>query len=673
MNKRAVPAFMHIALFLMLVLLFWTGFALLPSPSEVYLEDSSLQDLTGVDFISTIYRSYSCWESWPDVFYAPADFADGTAMETGLTQDKMDYGVTQYATHRVRFMLAPGQTYGLSMKSADYSMRIFINGVLVDSVGVPGETREDTTPRTLKTLYYFVAETGEVEIILHMANFVHRNGAYPPQFFIGSASNITRKDNADVFITTAMFICLITASLYHIGLFLVNRTRKTALLFAAVCLLISLLNYKTILFFIPEYNWFAAIRFEYINHYLIFAALTLFLETMYPTLLNRIVTRAFYLTVVVFIVITLATEPKTFSLLLYAFSAFSILLALYVITRMAKTLKNSKPQNALTFVGLLPVVLLGVFDILSALDIIQSAYFSIILPDIATPIGMVYLVFCYSLAVALDYADTERELLLTRMHEKELAETNAMMDRMDKLKSDIISTISHESRTPLAVLASYAGLVSMELKRTGVDEQIAADLDIVAFEAERVANLIDSMKEITKHKEVAATRTLLDIGDIIMQTTKLYEHIISRGNVMLETNVSGDSFPVYGNPAELTQVLFNLLQNAKNHTKSGKISVSATKENGFIYVIVEDTGSGIVPELLPRVFERGVSGFGGGTGYGLALCKEIVEGHGGEITIHNSQFTIHNESNETGTVVTIKLPVFDEESKENGYCDSPYE
>ena len=214
-----------------------------------------------------------------------------------------------------------------------------------------------------------------------------------------------------------------------------NRARMAALLFSAVCLLISLLNHKIILNFFPGYDWFAAIRFEYINHYLIFAALTRFLETMHPKLLHKTVVRVFYAIVGIFIAVTLATEPKIFSLLLYGFSAVSILLVLYVLIRMATALEKSKPQNALTLIGLLPVALLGVFDILSALNIIQSADFN--LPDVATPIGMVFLVFCYGLAVAQDYADTERELGFSRMKEAELLALNGRVQaRLSEIEAE---------------------------------------------------------------------------------------------------------------------------------------------------------------------------------------------------------------------------------------------
>lgn len=231
--------------------------------------------------------------------------------------------------------------------------------------------------------------------------------------------------------------------------------------------------------------------------------------------------------------------------------------------------------------------------------------------------------------------------------EQKLALENAALERVNRLKSDLMTTISHEARTPLAVLASYAGLVSLRLKHKGTDAETAADLDKVVSEAQRVADLIDSMKKLTLSGREEAERTQLDFGELIRQVAKLYEPLLERGGVELRLGIEGE-FPVHGNPEELTQVVFNLLQNAKNHTKQGSVSVSAARENGNIVVTVSDTGTGIVQELLPRIFERGIKGVNGGVGIGLTICKQIMEGHGGTITIASNK----------GTAVTLKLPEY---------------
>ena len=84
-------------------------------------------------------------------------------------------------------------------------------------------------------------------------------------------------------------------------------------------------------------------------------------------------------------------------------------------------------------------------------------------------------------------------------------------------------------------------------------------------------------------------------------------------------------------------------------TQDGDITLEAFVEKNYITVCIRDTGEGVQPELLPRVFERGVSGKGG-KGYGLSICKTIVEAHGGDIEVESEQGK--------GTAVTFTIPVY---------------
>jgi len=92
-----------------------------------------------------------------------------------------------------------------------------------------------------------------------------------------------------------------------------------------------------------------------------------------------------------------------------------------------------------------------------------------------------------------------------------------------------------------------------------------------------------------------------------------------------------------------------LLSNAANHTQNGEIALTADFSDGYISVSIADTGEGIDPELLPRIFERGVSGRGG-TGYGLVICKTVIEAHGGVIKAESEPGK--------GTTVTFTVPVY---------------
>ena len=650
--RKKVP---YVICFLLAVFFLFTGTNLLQVKETAAIsQETSLVDLRGFNFerdIVLITNYTGNREYYPEQFYGPEDFSDGSHIAP-RAYSSADTTTIQYGTLRLTLLLPVGFTYGITGNTIEYSEVTYVGGQLVSQVGVPGETYDTTTPQVIKRTYYLTPQSESLEIIRQYANFNHREGGGSCLFYIGKAENIDRMNSLGAVSDWLVVGCMLTIFIFYMGMFLLLGRKAHYLWFALCCLLIGVRTLNAVHFFEmlwPGMSWYFQMTAQYLVSIAITAFLVAYLSSLIPKLMNKWAIRAFYLWMALYAAVVLFFRPVVFTQYVRINQVGAGIFLLYVFLCLARNLRNNKPDELLVFAGATVFALGWVGDILYLR--LSATIQILILRNISQP-AMLACVFINMVALALEFFRTENELLLTRMREKELAETNAMMDRVDKMKSDIITTISHESRTPLAVLASYAGLVSMELKSKGMDEHIAADLDTIAFEAERVANLIDSMKQLSQHKEIAAKRMFLDIGEIIQQTVRLYEHITLRGNVRLETNISGNAFPVYGSPEELAQVLFNLLQNAKNYTKQGKVTVSAINENGFVTVIVSDTGSGIAPELLPRVFERGITDGSGGTGLGLAICKEIVENHGGAIAIE-SKIGL-------GTAVTITLPEFRE-------------
>jgi signal transduction histidine kinase len=141
---------------------------------------------------------------------------------------------------------------------------------------------------------------------------------------------------------------------------------------------------------------------------------------------------------------------------------------------------------------------------------------------------------------------------------------------------------------------------------------------------------------------------VLHINALLTNSAEAYRAILEKRGNKLNLAISGGMERVYGNADQLIQVMVNLLSNANRHTKDGVISVEA-EDGDSIKVTVTDSGSGIAPELLPHVFERGVSGRGG-TGIGLPICKKIIESHGGTSVVESDP--------DKGTAVRFTLPVY---------------
>ncbi len=409
--KTKTNIFLIIA-FLLFVLAIWSAFLFIPQPNVIAMPaQEEIIDLTNSDFDDTIYiyDNNSTWETYAEKLLTPEDFDRGNIQGKAAGLTAKDYRDIQYATHKMEMKLPPGEIYGMTLDTADYSMKIYINGKLTDTVGNPADNSKDTVPRTAKKTYFFESDSDVTTVIVQAANWVHKQGAYPPEFYVGTSDNIVKYNNHDLIMSFLITGGLLTAFLYYLGLFILNRSRKPVLIFSVCCLLLALMANSFIPLFIPEYNWFIAIGFEYIVHFLTFGMLVLFLDTFFIDLYHRYIARAYYVITAVFILLTIVLAPRIYTGLLIIFDGLSVFMIIYTLVSLALKLKEKKLQNFLAFIGISFVCLLGLNDILFHNDI--QVIGQIFGQKFTTPIAMLFFVFCFGLIISIDYEQTERKMI----------------------------------------------------------------------------------------------------------------------------------------------------------------------------------------------------------------------------------------------------------------------
>jgi signal transduction histidine kinase len=270
--------------------------------------------------------------------------------------------------------------------------------------------------------------------------------------------------------------------------------------------------------------------------------------------------------------------------------------------------------------------------------------------DPLSEVALLLLVFMLLAAMLLN---TMQEIRDQRDKEQRLASENALLEHSNRLRTDIMNTISHETKTPLAVLSGYAEIVAMELRSKGVDEQHAADLDMISAEARNVAELMQGLQEMARIKDASAEKSEVDLCEVVTQTARLYVHILERRNTQLILDLPKDLPPIYGNAAGLTQVLFNLLSNAGKHTENGTVTIAVREMGDCLSVTVTDTGEGIAQDFIPHAFEWRTHDDPAGTGLGLSICHQIITMHDGDIALESEEGK--------GTVVTFIVPLYKED------------
>ena len=216
----------------------------------------------------------------------------------------------------------------------------------------------------------------------------------------------------------------------------------------------------------------------------------------------------------------------------------------------------------------------------------------------------------------------------------------------EEARRDLVAAVSHDLRTPLASVRAL-----IEAVADGVvdgPEMRARYLDSARGELAKLGGLVDDLFELARI-DAGLLRLELEetsLHDLVSDTLSSFRPEAERRGIRLVGDVSPEVDPVLASPSKLQRVLYNLMSNALRHTPAdGTVFLRAEPEEDAVRVEVADTGEGIAPEDLPRVFERSFRGEWSrsshgvgddlGAGLGLAIARGLVEAHGGTISVES--------------------------------------
>jgi len=225
-----------------------------------------------------------------------------------------------------------------------------------------------------------------------------------------------------------------------------------------------------------------------------------------------------------------------------------------------------------------------------------------------------------------------------------LAIDNARLYRQaqsaSRAKDDFLATVSHELRTPLTpVLLTVSSL----LQSPKLHDALRDDLEMIERSVELEAKLIDDLLDLTRisRGQIKAHFEVRDLHRLLTETAGLCRDMIGEKDIRVDLVTEATARHVWGDAARLQQIFWNLLQNAVKLSPAGsRIEVRTSDEGSRIRVDIADQGVGISPEALSRLFQAFEQGdraqsrtSGGGLGLGLAICKGLVDLHGGTLQV----------------------------------------
>ena len=273
---------------------------------------------------------------------------------------------------------------------------------------------------------------------------------------------------------------------------------------------------------------------------------------------------------------------------------------------------------------------------------------------------------------------SNRDITEKKRVEQELAaaklsaeRAKAAAEHANKAKDHFLAVLSHELRTPLTPVLAAASM----LERSGeFDAETRESLDIIARNVKLQARLIDDLLDVSRitRGKLQLKKRPVELRGILRRAVEVCGPDLTAAHVQLDLDFENASQVVEADPARLQQVFWNLLKNAIKFTPpGGRIGLRAWGEGKQVAVEVCDTGIGIEPHSLSRIFEPfeqgepGTTGKFGGLGLGLAISKALVQLHGGTITAHSP-------GQDQGATFTVRLPIHTaQEATEPGEAAGP--
>jgi signal transduction histidine kinase/DNA-binding response OmpR family regulator len=234
----------------------------------------------------------------------------------------------------------------------------------------------------------------------------------------------------------------------------------------------------------------------------------------------------------------------------------------------------------------------------------------------------------------------------------ELTRARREADAANRAKDEFLAMLGHELRNPLAPIVTALQLMQMR------DTSGGREREIIERQVRHMIGLVDDLLDVSRitQGKIALKRERVELARVVTQAIEMASPLLEQQGHTLAVEVTGEGLALDGDPARLAQVVANLLTNAAKYTRpGGHITVTGIREGERVTLRVRDTGIGIAPEVLPRIFEpftqaaQAIDRSQGGLGLGLAIVRSLVKMHGGEVTANSA-------GRDLGTEFVVRLP-----------------
>ena len=560
------------------------------------------------------------------------DYMDVPSIWKGKTIDDQTLPAYGSATYRLKLINLPSEgVFALKKTNIRFASTIYVNGEKLLEDGRPTIDAESFELGNTSQLGLFTSEGNELEIIVHVSNHQYWNAGIPTPIYFGESDAVLKYQQQNVAwgfsllgilggLSVIYFFCFVATIFY--------RSLDLSLLASSViCFLFAIYNglvgERPLLLFMSDVSYETLYRVKDIASFASFIVLTIVIYHLQRNLISLRITQAVSVVLVGFSVL------GTILPLNYYYAAHPYIIILYTLVLLWLTVRvafmfiqgeGNRLKTLFVYMGLLCINCYSFDFILFSVSYKESLW-----------LGQVFLVAFNLLLIILVVIRFFEAYRTVEMMKNQLL-------KLDQIKDDFLSNTSHELKTPLNAIVNITDTM-LKGASGQLSMQQTQNLSIIIESGRKLTNLVNELLDYSKmkHGNIVLNKRAIDLRTAVDSVIRIHMFLLNNKPITMVNSIP-DSFPVvWADGNRLTQILHNLIGNALKFTNEGSVTIHADISRENAEIRITDTGIGIEPEMLERIFlsyEQAVLSddkFAGGSGLGLSITKKLVELHGGKI------------------------------------------
>lgn len=572
-------------------------------------------------------------EEQKDFFYIPK-------LWNGKTANGIVLSPKGYATYRLKIKVKPSSVLNSLLITDVLSVcKVWVNGVPVDSNGVPGISRATEKPHHHLMVSHILSSADCIDITLQVSNYHNVQGGINVPVFWGPQDQIQKKLNKKWVSTAFLGGAFLLMGIFHIVLFLMRKSERANLYFGLYCFTwcMSTVFGVTGSFLMeaifPFLTWRLSIDITLISFGFTIPLLIMFYHALFPTKCAKTVDRFYMVLGGLYIAFIIVTPPNAYDRIALLYCAVTRTAYIYLFGSFMIDLARKEEGVQFLILGYAVLFISEINKVLINMHLINS------IELISSPYCEFIFIISYSLFISLRFSQA---FSTVERLSHELERTNTRLLNLNMLKDEFLANTSHELKTPLA---GIIGISETLISGAGgkLSPIASANLKMIIASGKRLSNLVNDVLDFSrlKHKDIVLQLKPVNLFHAA-ETVLAVSRELGRGrNLELKNEIPLDISSVYADEERLEQIFFNLVGNAVKFTEKGTVTISAVERKDVVEISVTDTGAGIPKESCLTIFESFEqlhsvdTGSTGGTGLGLSITRKLLELHNGKIEVES--------------------------------------